>query len=393
MYALHALWKSDSSGVLHLWGETSEKPATAKKPKGRQAEIPKPLPHPFAIDGKKLKELVSEISGSLIGENIDLEKLAIRLPSANDQPAPSPQLIREQDEPPSVLEALKTWHVPSAVFEPGLALDFLLSLPNQSTPAIALGHSIRYWAEVAKFAIELITRQNFFPALSEEKNETKSYRAAWSVYLSETDFTRLETLAKAMPQVCRAELSEESSEAPAPLKLVLHFLNQTTDHFVRQQLLASNIFSKSAARRRENLPLPEEWLQALVSSDPILSAPRAEMEAFLKQINAWLEQIRPSPSAAPFRTCFRLDPPEDGDPKAARWGISFHLQAVEDRSLVIPSEKVWASRSSTLTFLKRKFENPQERLLADLAKASRVFPAIESSLKTARPSGLVLDTP
>ncbi|GEM_PF-6182748 len=54
MHVLHALWKSDSSGVLHLWGETSEKPAMAKKPKGRQPKIPKLLPHPFAIEGKKL---------------------------------------------------------------------------------------------------------------------------------------------------------------------------------------------------------------------------------------------------------------------------------------------------------------------------------------------------
>ncbi len=393
MYALHALWKSDASGRLHLWGETSAKPATAKKLKGRQSKIPKSLPHPFAIEGKKLKELISEISGSLIGESIKFEELAIRLPSTNGLPAPSPQLIRDQDEPPTIPEALKTRHVPSAIFEPGLALDFLLALPNQPTPAIAFGQSIRFWAEAAKFAIELITRQSFFPAVLEEKNERKSYRAAWSVHLSETDFTRLETLTKAMPPICRAALSGESHATVAPLKLVLHFLNQTTDHFVRQQLLASNIFSKSSARHRENLLLPETWLQALSSNDPIITAHRVEMEAFLKQINAWLEQIRPSLSAAPFRTCFRLDPPEDGDPKAARWGISFHLQAVEDRSLMIPSEKVWASRGSTLTFLKRKFENPQERLLADLAKAARVFPSIESSLKTARPSGLALDTP
>lgn len=390
MHVLHALWKTESSGTLHLWGETSEKPAAIKKLKGRQSKTPKTLPHPFAIAEKKLKELLAEISGSLIGESIAFDKLAIRLPSANDLPAPSPQLIRDEDEPPSTPDALKAWHVPAAVFEPGLALDFLLALPNQPPPAMAFGASLRYWAEVAKFAIELITRQNFFPVLLEEKNEAKSYRAAWSVYLSEADFTRLETLAKAMPPICRAVLSEESL---APQKLVLHFLNQTLDHFVRQQLLANNIFSKSLARRRENLPLLEAWLQALSSNDPTLTAPRAEMAAFLKQVNSWLEQIRPSISAAPFRTCFRLDAPEDGEPKSAQWGISFHLQAVEDRSLMIPSEKVWATRGGTLTFLKRKFENPQERLLADLAKASQVFPAIDLSLKTARPSGLALDTP
>jgi|GEM_PF-7122073 len=101
----------------------------------------------------QVKELIAKISGSLVGESIGLEKLAIRLPSANGLPAPSPQLIREQDEPPTTPEELKSWYVPSAVFEPGLALDFLLALPNQSPPAIVFGASLRYWAEVAKFAI------------------------------------------------------------------------------------------------------------------------------------------------------------------------------------------------------------------------------------------------
>jgi SNF2 family DNA or RNA helicase len=60
--------------------------------------------------------------------------------------------------------------------------------------------------------------------------------------------------------------------------------------------------------------------------------------------------------------------------------------------LLVPAEIVWKERSGTLTFLKRKFENPQERLLADLGKATRLFPTIEESLKTARPVGLKLST-
>ncbi|MCK4417228.1 MAG: DEAD/DEAH box helicase, partial [Candidatus Latescibacteria bacterium] len=63
-----------------------------------------------------------------------------------------------------------------------------------------------------------------------------------------------------------------------------------------------------------------------------------------------------------------------------------------DRSLLVPAEKVWQTRSGILTFLKRRFENPQERLLADLGKTARLFPAIEESLKTASPVGLALDT-
>jgi SNF2 family DNA or RNA helicase len=393
MYVLHAHWNSESLGALHLWGETSEKSPAIKNPKARKSKTPKPLPHPFAVEDEKLKELVTEITGSLIGESIRFDRLNLRLPSMNGSPIASPQLIHDQVDSPAAPKELRQWLVPSTIFDPGLALDFLLAIPNQPAPMIVLGHSIRFWAEVAKFAIELVTRQSFFPVVLEEKTKPVSYRAAWSVYLSETDFARLETLAKAMPPVCRAALFGESPEAPSPLKLLLNFLNQITDHFVRNQLSANGVLPKAAKRRRENLALPEAWLQALASSDSTLNAPASEMEAFLKKINSWLEQIRPTPSTAPFRTCFRLDQPEDSDRKAAAWNISFHLQAMEDRSLMIPSEKVWATRGGALTFLKRKFENPQERLLADLAKAARIFPSIETSLKTAQPSGLALDTP
>src|SRR6266700_1789149 len=42
--------------------------------------------------------------------------------------------------------------------------------------------------------------------------------------------------------------------------------------------------------------------------------------------------------------------------------------------------------------LERALQYPQERLLADLGRASRLFPAIEDSLRTARPKELKLDT-
>ncbi|MDL5503598.1 MAG: SNF2 helicase-associated domain-containing protein, partial [Candidatus Methanoperedens sp.] len=45
-----------------------------------------------------------------------------------------------------------------------------------------------------------------------------------------------------------------------------------------------------------------------------------------------------------------------------------------------------------LSFLKRKFDHPQEKLLADLGKASRLFPPIEDSLNTARPVAAELRT-
>jgi SNF2 family DNA or RNA helicase len=57
----------------------------------------------------------------------------------------------------------------------------------------------------------------------------------------------------------------------------------------------------------------------------------------------------------------------------------------------VPAEQVWRERGSTLKFLNRKFDAPQERLLAGLGQASRIFTPIEASLRTARPEACPLN--
>ncbi|MDD4162232.1 MAG: DEAD/DEAH box helicase, partial [Methanothrix sp.] len=58
----------------------------------------------------------------------------------------------------------------------------------------------------------------------------------------------------------------------------------------------------------------------------------------------------------------------------------------------VPAKEVWQTRSRALTFLKKRLKNPQEQLLADLGKASRVFPLMEKCLESARPTGLEMQT-
>jgi len=90
----------------------------------------------------------------------------------------------------------------------------------------------------------------------------------------------------------------------------------------------------------------------------------------------------------PFRTCFRLEAPSVDE----TWRLGFFLQARDDRSLLVPAENVWRTRSEALTLLKKRLKNPQEQLLADLGKAARIFPLLEKSLETARPTDLEIET-
>jgi hypothetical protein len=197
-------------------------------------------------------------------------------------------------------------------------------------------------------------------------------------------------LSEAMPAICRALSTKDEI---APIEQVSSFVNQTVDSFIRSSLDSTTLLPPRRGRRPKVVPLPEQWLKALSTDNHALVASPEELNTFYTEIQTWLSQLRPAAPDAQFRTCFRLEPPpdsadgEDGE----EWAIHFFLQAKADRSLLVPAEAVWRTRSSTLTFLKRRFENPQEQLLTDLGKASQLFHAIESSLQTARPVGLELD--
>jgi SNF2 family DNA or RNA helicase len=310
--------------------------------------------------------------------------MTVLLPSDRTAPLPSPQLILEDEVSDRADIALSQWDICALALSPASALDFLIALPGTPPRGVAFGSSLRFWVEAAKLTLELLARQCFVPALKkEEQDKRPPFRAVWEALISEEDARRMQVLANSMPPVCRALPNEDGPLLPSDL--VSSFVNEAVDAFVRASLASAPLLPH---RNVQPASLAERWLRALCSDDPRVKATPSALRAFSKELGTWLSQVQPLPSDTPFRTCFRLDSPDDG---REQWRVSFHLQASDDQTLLVPAEKVWATRSGVATFLKRRFENPQERLLADLGKASRVFPAIEDSLKTARPVAVTLD--
>ena len=93
--------------------------------------------------------------------------------------------------------------------------------------------------------------------------------------------------------------------------------------------------------------------------------------------------------AGRVRACFRLtEPTEDDD--AGAWRLEFALQAADQPSLVVDATKVWGARGS-LRALARHIDAPQETLLAELGRASRLYPDLDDALRAPKPAGLDLD--
>lgn len=359
MIVVHATW-NNVTGQLHVWAESSTAPKRKGKRKGKKQ-------HPFALPLYPLLKEVEKVS--TLVETADSGTLTMVLPSTSKRPLPSPELVTEHSENPTGLTA---WKIPAAAFDPYAAFDFLLSLPDHPPHGVVYGSSLWFWVEAAKFLLELIARQCFAPIVKRVDKGT-GLHAVWEVYLTDADDERMRILSQAMPPVCRAF----ADEGVTSMDILLHFMNSTADAFVRNTSTISFDDLES---------LPEKWIHALLG-DPYVQASDKELKPFFGKITSWLDQIKPD-SDALLRLCFKLDPPEENDQE---WILNYYLQAKDDKSLLIPAENIWKAHSQ-VTILKRTFENPQERLLTDLGRASRLYPTIEESLKTAHPAVLRLTT-
>jgi SNF2 family DNA or RNA helicase len=419
---VHAMWENRSSGMLHIWVESSHLAAVApqgsgaktkqatKTQKKTRTQAEQVQEHPFVLAHHPLQEAIRELFGEFLlakseqDEHFEQGRLILRLPSTAKRPLHSPELILEQEDESISPTEWREWEVATLALKPKLALDALLGLPENPPHGVAYGSSLRFWAQAATFTYEQLTRQNFKPSLIENQQDGDvEYRAAWEAILTGEDDERMYQLSTMMPPACWAFIPPEQRLRSLPRQLLSHYLNSTINAFVYDSLAAIDLLpSLPRGRGRKQsavMTLAEQWLYGLAHDDVVLRGSKEELRTFATMLSSWLNELQAVAAHAPFRTCFRLDPPgiEDGENgknenTEVGWRVGYFLQANDDRSLLVPADKVWRERSSTLTFLKRQFENPQERLLSDLGKASRLFPTIEESLKTARPQAVRLTT-
>ncbi|MEJ2207826.1 MAG: DEAD/DEAH box helicase [Anaerolineae bacterium] len=267
---------------------------------------------------------------------------------------------------------------------------------------IEIGADLAFWGLAAKMGLELLAGQRYLPGIEPETTspgeDTGHYRAAWLPALDRPqDRVRLRTLAGAMPPVCRglfaipsggaaAAAGPDPASAPAPYVLLDDFLRVLVNRAVRD-------WGRPHLDRRRHTPggVAGAWWSALWSPKRRIEVPPRERRTLAALYEAWRDwtgQLRGEAEAA-FRLCFRLEPPEvdeeTGRVLSPDWTLRYLLQASDDPSLLVPAEQVWSARGGTLRVLNRRFEGAQERLLAGLGLAGRLFPPIVPSLHTARP--------
>jgi hypothetical protein len=361
VFVVHACWlgapSASQPGRLGIWGESSAAPATPARRPGRPARV---QPHPYAAAHADLLPLLPWVA-----ERAAKETATLTLPTCGSGPVGSPELVRDEIGDATGDIRPGEWRVPTLELDCDLAFALLRELDPQAAP---YGASVIHLAEVAGFAADLVARGRLLPvALADPP------RAVWRPVLTGPDAAWTRVLASSMPPPVAAADSGNRfgvwSEA----------LDALVDASARAALGSIRM-----TIGRTGAPATRAWLAALTGGERRFVADPRAVARLAAAVGAWQQDA----VEGPVRACFRLaEPVGDG----ADWEVRFGLQAADEPSLVVDAEGVWRSRGK-LPALARHLDAPQETFLAELGKASRLYPELEGALRTARPLSLPLDT-
>lgn len=416
MIILNAVWSK--SGNLALWAESlllfeqflakrgKLKDKVTSKTTKKQPETTE---HPFVCSTNSISEILglflqidSKVSTSKKPNKDKDDLITLFLPTSDNLPQPSHPLFRDliAEHKPKELSA---WRMPILELKSPLVLDLLLSLPTKPPTGIIFSDSLLFFSELAKFALKLVVEGKILPTLEKRQD---SFFASWQPVINgDVELLQARQLMELMP-LCLCWMRGTPKPTTSITTIFQLALESLVDGLVRQTLAGNKFFTTN----KKYSSIHQEWLTALLS-EPQMSADKAELNTFYKTITNWHHSAFKA-ATGQLRTCFRLsEPPSDDEtpePKQIRkkttdkpidkvtdkgqWKVEFLLQAMDDKSLLVPAENVWKTKGKVLKFSSREFENPQERLLTDLGKSIRLYPELESALTTARPVSLSLDT-
>jgi SNF2 family DNA or RNA helicase len=404
MLVLHGFWTARDG--LCLWAEDSALPVTSTSHALRSAR-----PHPFAAPAGVLTALHA-------GKPAEADLL---LPSLRMAPLDSPELIRTTPRPPARSEPmLLPWTVPIVML---YAAPALAAIPERA-PGVRYGASMDYLAGLAAFGCELVARGRVLPTLD---HDGAGAVARWRPVIQGPDVAAMHALVAAMPPVCRAVPGHAD-----PHEVMAAALAALVDAAAREALRAGlTLVPPRRGRLPARLPAAEAWLTALTGSDGRFDADPEELPVLARALAPW-EDIgtgRTGPARATFRLAEVTAEPDDmlfgsagaagpgvperepasgvpGSPEAGQapvagdgdapghdeapepgWRLEFLLQSIADPSLLIPAEQTWADDGTLSRWLPR----PQELLLGELGRASRIYPELADGLRQARPCALDLN--
>jgi superfamily II DNA or RNA helicase len=426
MLVIHAVWTRER---LHLWAEddsligaalevvhaaaggdaASGEAGSTAEPNDSTASTPfasSGSRHPFACEPDRLRAALVG-AGLLAGDDLHAESVALRMmvpattTTLGTAPLPSDRLANSlglSDEP---IAHLSTFEVPALALESSAALRFLLAPADEELPLapdMHGGHDLRFWREVAALAADLIADQRVVPSLIQEKSGR--FRAVWQPWLADgAPAQRLTALLSAIPPSARCVDDEFRSQPWAIIEAaLLGFVDAEA-----RRVLEVESYGDAIEDRDPNIDPHVAWLSGLLGKADTVQGVKASDTHLMRGARQWLSSLDAASESRFVRLAFELNEPdpssfESGDEvgRNAEWTIAFKLITNDDPPVVIDAEQIWAQGKDGMKGLLARFggegEPAGDVLLAELARAARIWPRVEKALDSATPSELQLST-
>ena len=341
-------------------------------------------------DAKGLRSVLRSLSEET-AEGVRAQGLATRvvltLPTLGRRPIGSWETLAETAGEEVRFEP---WSVPALTWELPQLVPLLADLPRRpETPGVRIGPGLLYLMELGRFALDLLSRERFLPSM--DRQGPGRSRALWRAALStDQDLARSREFAGSLPPVLLA------GSPPKTVFSRQEVVQQLLDHAVDG---LARVWLQGTGTLKAEREFPEDhWVEALGSPRPFFRSPEGPATEIDQALRTWSAQAL-APAGGGVRTCLRLDPPgREEDDRArsileapeGRWWLRVFLQDRSDPSLLVPSRAIYASGAATLERDGKVLSAAPEQLLADLARAARLWPPLAKLLDTARPEACSL---
>lgn len=429
MLVLHANW---SGRTLWIWGETAAgllAPLAAAVGAETAAEGAAETPeggapasgggageHPFAIPAADLRIAMSRHNLPDPGDEYATLKLA--LPTRGRAPAPSPRLAHAVgmgagDEEAAEPMTIGRWDTPAVGFDARSAMSVLERLEDVARRRagvesdfdsiegeerrVTIGPSIAFFAAAARFARMLVAEQRVVPMVLQ--HTAGELEGSWSPWLNDERVAgQVGQLLEAMPPAARAVADDLGHDGWPILE---DFLRRTVDAICREALIAEEMIEAIEDRS------PEEddhvaWLSGLLGADSRIPVAGARRSTIYRDVREWIRTLDDRGEDVQWRLCLRLNEPAmlPGDEqdvfeapgKDVLWAVTFHLESVEGDGVMMDAVDIWSLGADATTVNGRRLNDPKHLLLAELARAARLYKRLEDVLSEDEPTLLELNT-
>lgn len=346
MLVAHAVW---AGGALTLWAEDS----TGRAVTASRAAVP---PHPYAADAATLRSVLAAALGPSAA--VEPTRLVLHLPGSARHPLPSPALPPPAGSPVVSSPALRRWRLDALAVRAGAAGLLSALRDGRGRPGPTVGAALAHLFAVHAFAEHLVDRARVAPlAVGAEPC------LRWRPLLTGADAAHFADLCAALPPSAYAH---HAPDAPPDAGTQVH------------AVLCALVDEVARARIGSAPPDAAPWTAALAGVDA--RAPRLDPALPGRLREGFDAAQRPSRP----RLLLRLAEP-DAEAGADDWRLELWVQSAFDPSLRLPLRDLWRGEGGA--WLGPEAETAA---LRGLARAARVFPALDRAVGSLAPDTVPL---